>query len=566
MKMSRINTLFTFVFACVLIGHSSHPLAAAGRPYTASLIAPSGSVSDTASGYSWNSVSDATWYYVWVNDSTGNKIKKWYTASHANCGSGTGTCSISPSIELAPGNGKWWVKTWNNSGYGPWSAALGFEITGSFSYGEVTVDWDDMVREIPAYAYGVNSPANLIPAFSNNQTFMSNLEFITQKKGFIRLHGWGMLGDSPDAFADDAWQESGVWDSTKIEQALRPLVDEGYTVMINIPSGPQGEDDYQDPAAFAQFCADLVRIVNIDHGLGIEYWEIPNERESVFINPGLSVNEMATLINTATEAMKAVDPSIKVGGPATAWINVDYLSQLVNETYPNIDFITAHTYSGDGFNSLQNAYDIAQWATTDLAELRARVNVITGDNYLPIFLTEYNISYQGSEGSPRIQSYEGAVYDAIILTESITAGADASLFWNMAPYSDMSLLDGDTPDENAYLFEIFNQSFHGNLVNSQSQDPTKVTIYAVSNQTDTGAHAFSLVNRTANPQAVNLTSNGWLPSDMTWHLWDADNDFSTRNTSWADLDNGRFVLSPYSVNLFVDQPGRVATTINHRKH
>jgi len=410
----------------------------------------------------------------------------------------------------------------------------------------VTVDWNNVIREIPADAYGVNSPANFIPAYSNNPAFMSNLESITQKKGFIRLHGWGMLGDSPEA-----WQDNGVWDSTKIEQALRPLVNEGYTVMINVPSGPQGEDDYQDPAVFAKFCADLVKIVNIDHGLGIKYWEIPNERESGFSDPGLSVSEMATLITTASAAMKAVDPSIKVGGPATAWVNIDYLTQLVDEVYPNIDFITAHTYSGDGSNSLQNAYDIAQWAAADLAELRSRVNVITGDNYLPIFLTEYNISFQGS---PRIQTYEGAVYDAIILTESITAGADASMFWAMAPYSDMSLLNGDVREKSSYLYEIFNQSFYGNLVSSQAQEPTKVIPYAVSNQIGTGIHAFSLINRTANPQAINLTSNNWQPTDMTWHLWDANNDFTTRNTSWTDLNNGDFILSPYSVNLFIEQP------------
>ncbi len=409
---------------------------------------------------------------------------------------------------------------------------------------KVTVDWNDVIREIPAYAYGINSAANFIPAYSNDQTFMGNLEFITQKKSFIRLHGWGMLGESPEA-----WQNNGVWDSAKIEQALRPLVNEGYTVMINVPSGPQGEDDYLDPIAFAQFCADLVKIVNIDHGLGIKYWEIPNEREAGFIDPGLSVSQMATLIKAASTAMKAVDPSIKVGGPATAWVNVDYLSQLVDAVYPDIDFITAHSYSGDGSNSLQNAYDIAQFATADLVELRSRINLITGNNYLPIFLSEYNISYQGE---PRIQTYEGALYDALILTESITAGADATMYWNMAPYSDMSLLDGDIRDENASLFKIFNESFHGDLVNSQSQDSKKVSVYATANKTNTGTYAFSLINRTAEAQTINLNSKSRLPSDMTWYLWDGNNDFSTRNTSWADLSQGNFILSPYSVNLFVE--------------
>jgi xylan 1,4-beta-xylosidase len=320
--------------------------------------------------------------------------------------------------------------------------------------------------------------------------------------------------------------------------------------MINIPSGSKGEDDYLDPENFAKFCADLVKIVNIDHGLGIKYWEIPNEREEGFVDPGLSASKMAILIKTATTAMKAVDSSIKVGGSATAWVNIDYLSQLVDALYPNIDFITAHSYSGDGTNSLKNAYDVAQFATADLAELRSRINIITGNNYLPIFLSEYNISFQGE---PRIQTYEGALYNAIILTESITAGADATMYWNMAPYSDMSLLDGDTRDKNVHLFEIFNKSFHGNLLNSKSEETGKVSVYAVSNQVDTNIHAFSLINRTENLQDINVTFNNWLPSEMVWHLSDASNDFTTRNTNWADLKQGNFTLSPYSVNLFIAQ-------------
>ncbi len=170
------------------------------------------------------------------------------------------------------------------------------------------------------------------------------------------------------------------------------------------------------------------------------------------------------------------------------------------------------------------------------------------NTYLPIYLTEYNISHQGS---PRVQSYQGAVYDALILTESISAGADASLYWAMAPYSDMSLLDGDTRTGSSYLYEIFNQSFHGDLVSSQSQQAKKVTSYAVFNKTRS-VHSFSLINRTAKPQRVKLYFEHWLPSKLSWNLWDAENDFIQRETSWVELGKGDFVLSPYSVNVFVE--------------
>ncbi|MEE9321777.1 MAG: hypothetical protein V3U76_15125 [Granulosicoccus sp.] len=176
------------------------------------------------------------------------------------------------------------------------------------------------------------------------------------------------------------------------------------------------------------------------------------------------------------------------------------------------------------------------------------MNSITGENYLPIFLTEYNIAFQYS---PRIRTHEGAIYDAIILTQTIQSGADASYFWANAPYSDMSLLDGDEHDENAYLYEIFNTSFHGQLLQSQSGNPAKVVVYAVFDS-DSEQHAFGLINRTANPQSVKLGFENWLPSELTRYTWDADNDFSTHSTSWPSLGYGNFILSPYSVNLFVD--------------
>ncbi len=414
---------------------------------------------------------------------------------------------------------------------------------------EVNVDWDWTVREIPPYAYGVNSPANFVPEYSGDYVFMNNLEFITQKKGFVRLHGWGMIEDGPQS-----WQEDGVWDSDKIGDALRPLVDEGYTVMINIPSGPQGEDDYLDPASFAKFAADLVHIVNIEHDLGVKYWEVPNEREAGFAEPGLDVAEMASLIRSASQQMKAVDPSIEVGGPATAWVNVDYVSDLVEEVYPSLDFVTVHTYSGDDTNTVDDAYDIAQSATGELAKLRDRLDVITGDDYLPIFVTEHNISYIGSS---RIETNKGAVYDAIILTESIAAGADASMYWNVHPSSDMSVLDGDAHFETAHVFEVFNQAFHGTLNHGQSQDPGQVVVYAVSDQ-DSGEYAVALINRTGDEVVVDLEVAGWMPSSFDWHLWDEETEYSIFETDvfgehCADQGGDDLVLSPYSVNLFVSR-------------
>lgn len=98
------------------------------QPGQATLISPSSTITENDPTYTWSAVEAATWYYHWVNNSTGNKIKKWYTADKANCGSGTGECSVTNTTELEDGSCKWWIQTWNDDGYGPWSDTMPFTV------------------------------------------------------------------------------------------------------------------------------------------------------------------------------------------------------------------------------------------------------------------------------------------------------------------------------------------------------------------------------------------------------------------------------------------------------
>jgi hypothetical protein len=75
--------------------------------------------------YQWAAGDGATWYYVWVNDASGTRVRQWFTAAQAGCASGV-TCTATPAIDLSPGTVTWWVQTWNESGYGPWSSPSTF--------------------------------------------------------------------------------------------------------------------------------------------------------------------------------------------------------------------------------------------------------------------------------------------------------------------------------------------------------------------------------------------------------------------------------------------------------
>jgi YD repeat-containing protein len=97
-------------------------------PGAATQVSPTGAITDTTPTYTWNAVSGASWYCLYVNDSTGNKINQWYTRGEAGCASGTGTCSVTPTTEVR-GSSQWWVRTYNPAGFGPWSTPMAFTVS-----------------------------------------------------------------------------------------------------------------------------------------------------------------------------------------------------------------------------------------------------------------------------------------------------------------------------------------------------------------------------------------------------------------------------------------------------
>ena len=99
------------------------------EPSVATLLSPSGTITNNTPKYSWKAVSGATYYQLWVNDLKGQKIKRWYKATVVGCRNGTGTCAITPTTKLASGNGTWKIRAWGNRKYGSWSAAKNFKVS-----------------------------------------------------------------------------------------------------------------------------------------------------------------------------------------------------------------------------------------------------------------------------------------------------------------------------------------------------------------------------------------------------------------------------------------------------
>jgi hypothetical protein len=94
-------------------------------PGAATLSAPNGATTNSPT-YTWNKVSEATWYYIYVQGPSGYVFTQWYSTASVCPAS---TCSIVGATPgLASGQYRWWIQTWNNVGYGPWSSGLNFSV------------------------------------------------------------------------------------------------------------------------------------------------------------------------------------------------------------------------------------------------------------------------------------------------------------------------------------------------------------------------------------------------------------------------------------------------------
>ena len=121
-------------------------------------------------------------------------------------------------------------------------------------------------------------------------------------------------------------------------------------------------------------------------------------------------------------AIKAVDSTLRVGGPSTAgadWVP-EFLAYADQHQLP-VDFVTTHTYGveggfldekGEGDNKLSRAPDAI---VSDVRKVRSEIEASTRPG-LPLFFTEWSTSYNPRD--PIHDDYFGASYVLMKLRES----------------------------------------------------------------------------------------------------------------------------------------------------
>ena len=145
--MKVIKILLAVIVGAVMVFGLQINQTEAAAPGPATLVSPSGTIYENTPTYTWNAVAESTWYLLWVDDRTRTAIKNWFTAEDAGCGAGTGTCSVTPTTELASGSAKWWIQTYNDDGIGPWSSAMSFTVAEGYSEASIQGEYSFTAME-----------------------------------------------------------------------------------------------------------------------------------------------------------------------------------------------------------------------------------------------------------------------------------------------------------------------------------------------------------------------------------------------------------------------------------
>jgi len=393
-----------------------------------------------------------------------------------------------------------------------------------------TVRWNSPTVSTNAFSYGMNVYDGFDPNIAGSPgdpNYKSN--FALLQAGMIRYHYAGNVSVSDGAPNNDSrsWvSNSGssnyAWDTAKINNAMSGSYSYGPTRMISIANWPTFLDDGTGHlqktkyAAYASFCAQLVQIMK-NNGHGGMYYEVTNELDNSLYgyaqnsSNSFTMKDVGAIINQCITAMKAVDSSIHVGGPAFSRPDV---AQNLNDFFvtagPNIDFTTYHAYDVyDPGNTTTNqqvfngASSLGSWTNS---MRQAFTNNVSGRT-IQYFHTEYSVNSAGSyaPNDNRATTIIGAVSDALGMVSMVNAGVTGTMHWNEADYGHFGVLDAGNQWQlrlPGLVYQIFNRDFSGTYVASTSSNSGAVVIQGARGGT---YDKICLINRAESSQTVQLT-------------------------------------------------------------
>lgn len=410
---------------------------------------------------------------------------------------------------------------------------------------KVIVDWETQQAITTPFTFGSNDYEITIPERAADPVYQGLLAQLNIR--LIRIHHANLSNDWSDA-------NSQSWNEAKIKAGYDASYPQKPTIIQNISGWPQwmkqNEDgllDFSERDRYANFCAELVDIINNRHQRKVAYWEPLNEQDVRYEKAG-KLNELWQIYNKVAAAMKAKDPLIKVGGPALNWDEPNRMGYFLQECGQNVDFISWHRYSTG--NAKESTDNLMAYTSTYGNQVKTFREVITKhipNRKIPLLLGEYNINYSWESGETRQNTIIGAVWYASVLKHLSEAGIDMATSWHLKDgiYGIIDPSNYLRPAANVFAWGI--KYLTGKVMRAETDHPS---IEAMAVQQEDGEKSLLLINKSDKIVAIEVEG---MP-DVSWPMFFLDESgVKTISLIAGTLKRKPLILNPYSLVLLVSR-------------
>lgn len=310
----------------------------------------------------------------------------------------------------------------------------------------------------------------------------------------------------------------------------------------------------------------------------VAVWVIGNEPN----NGGMSIQTYCALFNQSVAKMKAVDPTIKVAGPAWSYFDMGTLNAFLQCAGSTVDIIDFHHYAMGG-NSLSDTTALNQtgdWEN-EVAQVKQAISQYApaSASQIEVQVGEYNWAWQtadgysGWQGDDRFYQAINTVWGASVAGHIAKAGGRGHQYADLNGALGLTFEKGDAaahygkqlndPMPIYYGLEMFTggnlfRGFGSTMV-SASTTLSNVEVYASNN----GKNIVMINKSPAVAQTAAATLTGF--SGGTADVWQTDQTAPfaapTRKTTLQNVTGSlSYTLPPYSVTTFVLNEGATTPT------
>ena len=437
----------------------------------------------------------------------------------------------------------------------------------------VNVNADEGLGTVPDVAYGVNQAV-----WDGNMNTQASVDLLGRAGVRMMRYPGGSYGDGYHWQTNTVSGGGYVAPGTDFDSFINTTKAIGAQALLIANYGSGTPDE----------AAGWVRYANVTKGYGVKYWEIGNEVYGdgyygadweLDNHASKGPAAYATNVVDYAKAMKAVDPTVKVGvvltlpnswpdGVVASGDSGDWNQTVLPIVGPYMDFAIIHYYPNH-----TTAADVLQQVgllPAELAQVRQQINQYAGPNapHIGIAVTETQSNYQAA-------TQPGALFTADVYFTALENGVFNVDYWDTrngmpdnnittAPdgatdYGDGGMLSSgncnsanicepplNTPFAPYYALQMLSKvALPGDTLVKAASDKQLVAVHAARNAG--GGLSVELVNKDpVNAYTVNLNYAGWTPNSATPTVYTYGAEATSITTSQRGTA-GTQVVPPYSI-------------------